>query len=317
MRAVPKTRKMENKMPKVSFVITAYNNKEIIGECLKSVVKQNYKNFDLCVVDDCSSDGTAEFIEKNFKKIKVIRKAQQSGPSISRDIGIENTRSAYLVFMDSDVVLEKSWVKKLVGFLEKNNGVAMVGGKLLFKGTTKINSAGGGINRLGIGFDIGRGEDASRHNLQKDVMYVCSAAMVVRREMLHKIGGFDESYFYGHEDADLGWRANLAGYRVVYLPEAEAEHGVSMTVKTMSERVCFHSVKNRVASMIKNYQTHHLAVFLPIYILLELLSAVFRNPRLARLNALEWCGKHSKEIFSKRAVVQKLRKKQDRQLPFS
>ena len=295
-------------MAKVTFIITTFNNKDIIDECLDSVKNQNYADFNITVVDDCSTDGTPEHIKKKYPNIKVIQKQIQTGPSSSRNIGITNTKSDYVVFMDSDVVLNKMWVGQLVRFMGNNKEVGIVAGKLMFyDDKTKINSAGGGLFRMGVGFDIGRDYE------QRDVLYVCSAAMMARKKVLDEVGGFDDSYFYGYEDTDLGWRVNLAGYRVVYYPQALAYHKGSQTVSSMPDRVYFHAVKNRIRTMLKNYETKNWIIYIPINILFTL-GNVIRGHRVAQIKGILWNFTHIGSTLRERKIVQQARKIKDKEL---
>ncbi|MBS1266379.1 MAG: Glycosyltransferase AglE [Candidatus Woesearchaeota archaeon] len=259
---------------KVSFIITTYNNQDFIEKCLESVFNQDYDEFDVTLVDDCSSDRTTQIVKKSFPKVKIIVKKKQSGPSKSRNIGIKQTNSDLIVFMDSDVVLKKDWLKKMVSFQKKYNP-DIVGGKLLYYSEKNIiNSAGGRINWLGFAYDIGRGKPANKHNKIKQVDFLCSAAILVKRDLFSEIGKFDPGYFYGFEDADLCWRANKNGFNVMYNPFAIAYHDVSRTVKNMSDKVYFHGVKNRLDSLNKNSCLLRKVIAIPIHIILTLLSCL-------------------------------------------
>lgn len=303
------------KIPSVSFVITTYNNRDIISACIKSIKAQSYKDFSIIVVDDCSTDGTPEHIEKKFRSVRVISKSAQSGPSISRNIGINTSDSEYIAFLDSDVELDKNWLSNLLKEIEKNGKIGIIGGKLLLNDGKKINSAGGAMSRTGFGYDIGAGEPASSHNLAKEVMYMCSAAMLVRRSMLDEIGDFDETYFYGHEDTDIGWRANLAGYMVVYFPKAIAYHKLGQTVKSMSDRVYFNTTKNRIRSIIKNYNLANALLYLALNKILTLGIIVFSSRgRQARLKGFFWNLSHLGDTLKERRKVQGTRKKKDKDL---
>jgi GT2 family glycosyltransferase len=298
---------------KVAIVITTFNNQEIIKECLDSIRKQSFGNYDIFIVDDNSSDKTCDTAKRAFPGVNIIRKDRQSGPSVSRNLGISKTDSEYLVFMDSDVVLEKGWLKILVDLMDQNPDIGIAGGKLLFA-DGRINSAGGSMMKNGMAFDRGTGEPKDRFSRQEDVIYVCSAAMVARRSMLDIIGGFDETFFYGNEDSDLGWRANLSGYRVMYMPDAKAIHMLNQTVKTMGDRVYFNGVKNRIRSMIKNHGVWNLIFQLPSNLMLTKANILLTDHKLAKFNGLFWNMANLKSTLEERRSVQLGRNISDKEL---
>lgn len=303
------------KIPSVSFVITTYNNREIISACIKSIKAQSFRDFEIIVVDDCSTDGTAEFIRKSFKGIKIISKPGQTGPSISRNLGIKATGSEFIAFLDSDVTLYKDWLSILIKELKADEGIGIIGGKLLLGSGERINSAGGALTRTGIGYDLGAGEPASHHNVQREVMYICSAAMLARRKLVAELGGFDETYFYGHEDTDLGWRVNLFGYRVIYNPDARANHQLSQTMKKMSDRIYFNTTKNRLRSIIKNYNLGNALIYTLLNkIITTGMIIISPRGRVARLKGLFWSARHLGDTLKERKKIQVARKKTDKQL---
>ena len=282
------------KMAKVDIIICVYNNIDIIGECLESIKKQSYKDYNCLVVDDKSNDGTVELIKQKYSWVDVIEKKENSGPSISRNIGLRITNSKYIATLDSDVVLDKDWLKNMVEFMRKKDeignkgkegGCGIIASKLLLP-DKKINAAGSSMTKIGIGFDIGMNKTEKKFLESKQVLYACSAAMLIRRDVINKIGMFDEEYFYSYEDLDIGLRANIAGYKVFYNPASAAVHNLNTTVSEMSSRVYFHSTKNKIRTLIKNYELCNLFIYLPILLIVTAGDIIFRKKKLAKLKGL-------------------------------
>ena len=162
----------------ISILTPVFNTDvKLLELCINSVKKQTFSEWELCLVNDCSTDPkTIEYLNRiQHPQIIVKHLDKNVGIGAATEEAFKMSSGEFIAFMDSDVVLETGWLSKLVEFLENNKDIGIVGGKLLFKGTNKINSAGGGINRLGIGFDIGRGEVSSKYDKQQNVMYACSA----------------------------------------------------------------------------------------------------------------------------------------------
>jgi GT2 family glycosyltransferase len=210
--------------------------------------------------------------------------------------------------------LDKDWLKECVKLMDSNKKIGICGSKLLYKSSkNKINSIGGTISRIGIGLDIAKGENDKFFDKNK-ILFACSAAILVRRNMLQKIGCFDNTFFYSYEDTDLGWRANLAGYDVIFNPKAIAYHNLNETIKHITEKVYFHSTKNRVRMLIKNYELHNLAIYLPILILVSLFDILFRKYKLAKFRGLVWNFLNIKDTLLERKNVQKHRNLKDKSL---
>ncbi|MBI4439681.1 glycosyltransferase family 2 protein [Candidatus Woesearchaeota archaeon] len=301
--------------PRVNIIICTFNNKDIIGKVLKSVKLQSYRNYDCTVIDDNSSDGLLEYARSEYPWVKVVRKKSNTGPSASRNLGINITRGKYIATLDSDVELSRDWLAKIVRFMEADSKIGIAASKLLYsRDRKKINSAGGTMTKSGIGKDIGRGKNSQSFAKRSEVFYACSAAMMVRRDLIKKIGGFDDSYFYGHEDTDLGWRAHIAGYRVVYNPNAIAYHDVSRTISKEPEMVAFNGVKNRIRSILKNYEMWDALKYVALYKILLLGDIAIHGNRIPKIKAVFWNIRHVTDTLRERRKVQKTRKVADEKL---
>lgn len=298
----------------VDILVFSYNNENVIGACLDSISRQTYKNFTCTLVDDCSTDNTVSIARKKYPWVRVIEKSSNTGPSASRNIGIGKTRNELIVMLDSDVVLERDWSASQVAVMERHDA-AVVGSKLLFASNPeKINSAGGCLTRLGFGFDRGRGKGREYYNKIEQIMYACSAAWIMRRSVIEKIGLFDDTYFYPHEDTDFCWRANLAGFHVIYNPDAVAYHRVGDSTKKMSDKVAFHVTKNRIRSMLKNYESKNIIKYLPLHLFLIGANIVVAGKGISKIKGLLWNIKNIEDTLNERNAVRKTRKRSDKEL---
>jgi len=296
----------------VSVIICAYNNKEIIGDCLNSIKSQTFKDFECIIVDDASKDGTVDYVKKEYSWVRVISNKSNQGPSINRNKGIKNSTGKYIVTLDSDVILKKDWLEKQVAMLNTTKQAGIIGSKLLYyTNKNRINSIAGGLTRTGIGFDILK---TTKKEKTLSAVYVCSAAMIMKREMINKVGMFDEEYFYGHEDTDLGWRANIAGYKVITNLEAIAYHRIGETMKKRPKILYFYATKNRIRSLIKNYEFHNLILYLPLLLVLTTIDILIRSRRIQKIKAIWWNIKNISKTLNKRIIVQKSRKTKDKEL---
>jgi GT2 family glycosyltransferase len=301
--------------PRTAFVICTHDNRGIIDACLTSVKAQTAGDWECVVVDDASADGTPEWIEARHPWVRVVRSARNVGPALCRNLGFEETRADLIAFLDSDVELDPGWLEATRSALLSDPSLGIVGGKLLLAARRELlHSFGGTLGRLGIGWHHHEAEEGAKVADRQESLWVCSAAMLTRRALLDRVGGFDETFFYGYEDSDLGWRARLAGFSVVSIPEALAYHRVSDTIGKMGDRIVFHACKNRLRSLLKNYAASNLTRWLPPYLGYALLDVVLRKPRAARLRALGWNLRRLGDTLARRRAVQATRVRTDAEL---
>lgn len=296
----------------IDVIICTKNNKDIIADCLNSVLKQDFKKWKGFVVDDGSTDETLELIKENFPEFKIIK--ANKGPAENRNTAIRRTRSKYVVTMDSDVILTKNCFSEMVRFMEKNPNCAVCGGKLLLN-KNKICAAGGMVTRIAGAFDFAYGKSSKKYNKVRAAPYICSAAMIIRRKILDRIGLFDKRFFYNFEDTDLSWRCNLAGYDIMYNPAIIAYHKRHITVDkfTMSRKTFLYE-KNRMLFYSKNYETKTLVkYFIPFFMLFCYKILIKRN-RMATLKGHLWNIINLGYIKEKRKEVAKIRKISDTEL---
>jgi GT2 family glycosyltransferase len=302
-------------MARTTFIVCTHNNKEIIDHVLTSIRQQSDPDWQAICVDDASTDGTADVIASRYPFVQLIRPSTGQGPSINRNQAIAQSSSTYVAFLDSDVELEKDWLEQTADYLDRHPDVGIVGGKLLYAANPGIvNSYGGQIGKFGLAWDGYDGHDETTLTEPIDTLWICSAAMLMRRSLLEEIGLFDETFFYGYEDSDIGWRGVLAGHRCVCLPQVKAYHRARTTIGGMGERITFHFHKNRFRSMLKNLGLGRLLWNSPVYLAYTIMDLVARAPRGAKIRAWVWQFQHLRETLSMRRRIQSSRKKSDREL---
>jgi GT2 family glycosyltransferase len=299
----------------VAFIVCAFNNRDVIGTCLESIRQQMRADDECIVVDDASTDDTAALIAERFPWVRVLRNNDNIGPAASRNRAVATTDAALLAFVDSDVELAPGWLDATRAKLSEAPQVGFVGGKLVFADKhDRIDSYGGVTGRLGLAWSACEGQHPAEVSQPAERLWIATAAVLTRRELFERTGGFDAACFYGFEDSDLCWRGHLLGYRSVCVPDAVAFHHVNLTVSRMGSRIVFHYCKNRLRSMIKNYGRWRLTRYLPIYIAYALLDALLRPPRLARLRALWWNFTALVDTMRHRATIQRSRVVKDAEL---
>jgi len=262
---------------KVSAVIVSRNNRDTLPKSLDGLEKQSFRNFDIYLMDD-SSDGTEEFIKKNYPKVKFFN--VDAGVDKKRNIAIRKSNSEYIITLDSDTILSKDWIKKAVEYMDSHKDVGICCGKLIGKNGL-IDWAGGMISKSGGIKDIGHGlQDKEEYNKFTRIPVMTTASSIIRKKMIDDIGGFDETFFYDFEDADLGIRANFAEWKVIYNPDLKAIHFYHSTISKIDKKresyIRFCAKRNRLLNLIKNFELKTLVLNSP-YITLSLLYGMRKN----------------------------------------
>ena len=301
--------------PLVTAIICTHNNRDIIDACLDSLDSQTFPLWQCIVVDDASTDGTADYIEEHYPTIKVLRNATNHGPSWGRNHAAGHATTEYLAFLDSDIELDSHWFEETMRVIQSDPRIAIVGGKLFYATRPDcLHAYGGDLSRIGIGWNRHDGAEDVDLDQQEDTLWVSSAACLMKTSVFREVGGFDADYFYGYEDSDLGWRTCLLGHQVVCTPAAHALHRVSETVDRLGDRIVFHFHKNRLRSVLKNYGIGSLVCNLPLYGAYLGVDILLRPQRRAKLRALAWNISHWGETRKMRANTQSQRAVSDRDI---
>jgi GT2 family glycosyltransferase len=177
-----------------------------------------------------------------------------------------------------------------------------------------INMFGGELSRIGLGWDANEGQPSASCQSPQERLWAPSSALMVRRDVVERIGSFDETFYFGFEDSDFGWRANLAGIRCICLPHLLALHHATPSARTAGRTIVFHYAKNRLRSMLKNYSPASLATYVSLYLLYCAAEVVARPSRGARMQALAWNLVALRDTWRERARVQRLRRRSDAEL---
>lgn len=296
-----------NSHPLVDIVITTRNNAGILRENLQSLRKQSFGGYACFVADDCSTDGTPHMLRKEFPLVRIVSSSRSRGPAVHRNRAARLGSAPFIVFLDDDVVLAEDWLEEMLRLMSLSSSIGAAGSRLLFKSRPGIiNSLGGYFRSDGMGADF------FLNNPEKDIparihrplriVYACSAAMMVKRSLFFRLGGFDPAFFYLAEDFDLGLRVNAAGFLVLYNPRARACHHYHATARTIpAAKICYLSVRNSMMTIAKNFSPLMSA---------RMLAAFMRGSRFRasfKTRALLWGALHYLHILRQRRRIARFR----------
>jgi GT2 family glycosyltransferase len=241
-------------MPKVTVIIPNYNGESLLPVSLRSLRKQEFGDFSLLVVDNGSVDRSIEVIKEIYPECRVIELNRNYGFSYAVNRGIESSNSEYVALLNNDVEVAPNWLGEMVKALEAHRDAALCNPKVLrYHERNRINVLGIRYNRNSEVEIIGAGkEDKNEITEVKYIFGVNAGASLYRKEMFEDIGLFDELFFASFEDVDLSFRAQLAGYKAIYVPGARAYHMVGATIKRKRYFQTYLNSRNSLICFLKN-----------------------------------------------------------------
>ena len=302
---------------RASVVVVSYNGLGDLERCLRSLLNTCDQDVEVIVVDNASSDGSAEFVARAFPDVRLIRNRVNRGFGAACNLAAQLAGGSYLAFLNPDTVVESGWLDELTQVLEETSDAALATSKvLLLDAPDRINAAGNDSNFTGLTLCRGAGQPRPRFDEREEVGAVSGAAFVMRRSVFTALGGFDESFFLYLEDTDLSWRARLAGYRCLYVPGSIVYHAYTLRI---GPDKTFYQERNRYRMLLKTFRWRTLLVLAPGLVLAEGVTWSFvfladRRHLTNKLWAYAWIVAHWSEIRDARRHTQAMRRRSDREL---
>jgi GT2 family glycosyltransferase len=238
--------------PLISVIIPNWNGARFIRGVLDSLAAQTCSHFEVIVVDNASPDDSVAIIEREYPWVRQVLLAENRGLTGGVNAGIAAAHGEIIALLNNDAEVDPAWLEELTRALEAHPEAGAAASKmLLYDRRDVLNSAGDFYTVAGEPGNWGVWErDEGQYD---DVVYVfsgCGGAVAYRRAMLDRIGLFDESLFMYCEDVDLGWRAQLAGYRTVFAPRARVYHRLSATGGGVT--ASYHCGRNFIYVLVKD-----------------------------------------------------------------
>ncbi len=240
-------------MPSISVIIVNYNGLVHVEECLDSLRRQTFGDFETILVDNASTDGSVAFVKERYPEVTVIENHENLGYGGGNNAGIRESRGKYLVLLNNDTSVDPHWLQRLVETAEKDGSIGMCASKILnYYHRDIIDNTGLLLYRDGIGRGRGRLEkDIGQYDSEGEIFFPSGCAGLYKREMLDYVGLLDEDFFLYVEDVDIGLRARIAGWRCVYVPGAIVYHKYSATTEPYSPLKAYLVERNRIWVMLK------------------------------------------------------------------
>jgi GT2 family glycosyltransferase len=308
----------------VSVTIVTYNSGRFIKKCLESVLAQKYPNKEIIVIDNCSTDGTADLLEQFEDRCRVVYNDSNIGFAAAQNQAIGLSSGDWVLALNPDVLLQPNFIHAMADAGHIDAKIGTVCGKLLTMTATFEIPSKPVVDSTGIYFtpmlrhlDRGSQEIDNGHYLHYEYVFgATAAAALYRREMIEDISVdgefFDSDFFVYREDADVAWRAQLFGWKCIYVPHARGYHVRTVVPgnrRALPPAINMHSVKNRFIMRIKNISGDlywRNLVSITARDLLVVLCCLFWEH--TSLRAFWFLLRNWKRILAKRREIQKRRR---------
>ncbi|GAB2974070.1 glycosyltransferase [Amycolatopsis acidiphila] len=277
----------ETPLPLVSVIVVNYRGAADTITCLRALAGDlDYPRLEVICVDNASGGDDVARIKAAAPDVKLVESAENLGFAGGCNLGARHARGSVLAFLNNDARPDASWARAAVGALTADPTVAAVASKVLDWDGTGVDFVDAGLTWFGMGYKRHAGGPlaglpAAEHENAKDVLFATGSAMFVRAGVFAELDGFDERFFMFYEDVDLGWRLNLRGWRVRYVPESIAYHRHHATMSEVDApetgRETFLLERNALAALYKNVSDETLAKVLPAALALAIRRATARG----------------------------------------
>ena len=303
---------MTNANPGFSIIIVTHNSNYYLVECMKALITQRNKNFEVIIVDNNSTEDLINFDNFNYLDIKVIKLEKNFGFAAANNIGARRATGNWLITLNPDAIPEDNWLSEIEVGIKKYPKTKIFGSKQLkYDNPSKLDGAGDHYHCTGIAWRGGEGDPAETILEDVVVMSPCAAAAIYYRDIYFSLGGMAEDFFCYYEDVDLGLRFRLAGYKTIQLAAAKVRHVGSTTAGKNSTFIKYHVSRNRIWTFIRCVPGSLFVACLPFLILsifTRLCFSIFAGDTSTKLKAFFDAFRKVFKIWNDRKVIQKARK---------
>lgn len=293
--------------PSLSVILVAYRSRADLERCLPTLYREGYEALEVIVVDNAPDDGPAAWLERSYPQVRVLANASNGGYAGGNNLGLAAATGEFVLILNPDTELHPGALGALVEAARRHPD-ALVTAKLLQADGT-LNACGLQMHYTGVSSCRGLGQSAAAHAGVHPVPLLSGAAFIAAREVLKKVGGFDEAYFMYYEDIDLSLRAKLRGYRVLCAGDAHVTHHYALA---MNPTKFYYLERNRLLTLLRVYEGQTLRQLALALLLTELLTWAFaflKGPHYlwAQARAYGWLWRQRASWRAERRVVQQQR----------
>ena len=264
-----------NENPLVSVIVLNYNAGELLLNCIESVKKSSYKNLEIIVVDNISTDKSQKICKEKHPDIKLIQNDENFGYCEGNNIGIREAKGDYIIILNPDTIVESNWIEELISAYNKFGEGLYQPKHLSLNEKTVYMSAGNMLNIFGFGYAREKGnKDENQFNKIEEISYASGTCLFTSSNVLKKVGLFDPFIFLYHDDLDLGWRASQLGIKSYYVPTSIIYHAESYSLKWNAEKF-YWLERNRKYCILTHYSKQTYSKIFPKLLVVDFFVWIF------------------------------------------
>jgi GT2 family glycosyltransferase len=243
--------------PTVSTIIQNWSRRDLLQPCLTALRCQSCPSSEIILVDNGSTDDSVAHVREHFPEVTVIALPENRGFAAGNNLAMQASSGEYVALLNNDAQPEPNWLEALTHSLATRPEVGFCASKMLYLDAPGIiDTAGDVFYDYGVGGKRGADQpDGDGFSRTEYVFGACAGAAIYRRIMLEDIGLFDEDFYMYMEDIDLSFRAQLRGYRCLFVPAARVYHQVAATAGRGSHLSIYHSLRNMLYVLVKDLPT--------------------------------------------------------------
>ncbi|MBN1876990.1 MAG: glycosyltransferase family 2 protein [Anaerolineae bacterium] len=244
--------RITNCASRISVIIPNWNGAQHLPGCLESLRAQRYKSFETLVVDNGSADGSLTVLAR-YPEVQVLALGENLGFTGACNAGFRATQGDIQILLNNDTEVDPDWLAEIAAAFAQHPEVGSVASKmLLFDQRDTFHTAGDYVTPDGLAHNRGVWQkDEGQFNQPGYVFSACGGSAAYRRIMLDEIGLLDDDFFFSFEDVDLAWRAQLAGWKCLYMPTAIVYHKLKASGGGVT--ASYYDGRNRITTLVKNY----------------------------------------------------------------
>ena len=306
-----------NQTPLVSIIILNYNAGELLLNCVESILKSDFKNYEIIVVDNNSKDESHLICKEKFEEIKLIENSQNFGFCEGNNIGAKNAKGEFIIIINPDTTVTPNWINEFLK-ANKENGDGIYQPKIISLEDKKtILSTGNMIHLFGFGFarDKGNLKTKNVENVEK-ITYSSGTCIFTTKKLFEKIGMFDSFLFLYHDDLDLSWRASMQKIDSFYVPTITVFHKESYNFQWSSKKF-YWLERNRKYCILTHYSKEtqkKIASELFLSDVLIWISYFFKGFLLVKIKAELEIRKNKNKIEEKYLELEKIKLVSDEEM---
>lgn len=312
--------------PLVTILIPNYNGKKWLKTLLPTIEKSTYPNFEILVVNNGSTDDSAQFLKKNYPSVRVLEIKKNRGYAGANNLGVKKALGEYVLFLNNDTTVMPSFLTPLVEKMESNLKIGAVQPQIRHMVNRRvIDSIGSFFTFTGFLYHYGYFQPHRFRKYQKElsVYSVKGACFLMKKKDYIDLGGIDESFVTYVEESDLCHRILLSGKKIIYVPQSVVYHfgGGDMSIMTKNEVVIFRSFRNRFVSYIKNLSMKKLILILPVHfflcellIVMSIIRGKFKQALASQAGVVGWIPALPSMLKKRKYIQSHIRKISDDKL---